>query len=288
VSLPYVITILVTSGDPDGVRVVEKSNWSGQGVVFSRTDLALAQAQGIDVPGVYVLLGDDLDASFEGIVYVGEGEDVGKRLGSHQRDDAKEFWTSTVVFTSKDSALNKAHIRYLESRLIELAHVARRVKVANSTRPAVPPMSAADLAEAEGFLAEMLAIFPVLGVSAFDRPAVREVAGIRYRLSGPDASGEGEDRNDGFLVFAGATARIEETASLSEPFSRLRRRLVETGVFVHDGGLYRLAEDHLFNSPSTAAMALLSRNANGRTEWKDSSGVTLKEHQTRAASGGTT
>ncbi len=139
---------------------------------------------------------------------------------------------------------------------------------------------------AEGFLAEMLAIFPVLGVSAFDRPAVREVAGIRYRLSGPDASGEGEDRNDGFLVFAGATARIEETASLSEPFSRLRRRLVETGVFVEDGGLYRLVEDHLFNSPSTAAMALLSRNANGRTEWKDFAGVTLKEHQTTAASGG--
>lgn len=284
-SLPYVITILVTSGDPDGVRVVEKSNWSGVGVVFARTDLASALSQHIDAPGVYVLLGDELDSAFEGVVYVGEGEDVGKRLGSHQRDDAKEFWTSTVVFTSKDSALNKAHIRYLESRLIDLAHGARRVKVANSTRPSPPPMSAADLAEAEGYLAEMLAIFPVLGVSAFDRPAVREVAGIRYFLTGPDAAGEGEDRNDGFLVFAGATARVAETSSLSEPFSRLRRRLLETGVFALDGSVYRLTEDHLFNSPSTAAMALLSRNANGRTEWRDAGGVTLKAHQTQAVPG---
>lgn len=285
-SLPYVITILVTSGDPDGVRVVEKSNWSGMGVVFARTDLVAARGQSIGVPGVYVLLGDELDSAFDGVVYVGEGEDVGVRLASHLRDDAKEFWTSTVVFTSKDSALNKAHIRYLESRLIELAHAARRSKVANATRPALPPMSAADLAEAEGFLAEMLAIFPVLGVSAFDKPIVRTAQGIRYFLTGPDASGQGEDRSDGFLVFAGAKARIEETASLSEPFSRLRARLLAEGVFVEENGVYRLTEDHLFNSPSTAAMALLSRNANGRTEWKDADGVALKSHQTNAAAGG--
>lgn len=284
-SLPYVITILVTSGDPDGVRVVEKSNWSGVGVVFSRTDLGAARSQGIASPGVYVLLGDEFDSAFEGVVYVGEGEDVGGRLASHLRDDAKDFWTSTVVFTSKDSALNKAHIRYLESRLIELAHAARRVRLANSTRPAPPPMSAADRAEAEGFLDAMLAIFPALGVSAFDKPVPGVVKTRRYFLRGPDAAGEGEDRSDGFLVFAGATARVEETSSLSDSFRRLRARLVEAGVLVLDGGVYRLTEDQLFNSPSTAAMTLLSRNANGRTEWKDADGTTLKAHQTAAAEG---
>lgn len=284
-SLPYVITILVTSGDPDGVRVVEKSNWSGLGVVFARTDLGTARSEGIGSPGVYVLLGADPDAAFEGIVYVGEGEDVGSRLASHQRDDAKEFWTSTVVFTSKDSALNKAHIRYLEARLIDLAQEARRVRLANSTRPTLPPMSAADRAEAEGFLDAMLAIFPVLGVSAFDKPLAGVVESRRYFLRGPDASGVGEDRSDGFLVLAGSTARVEETSSLSDPFRRLRARLVETGVMVLDNGVYRMTEDHLFNSPSTAAMTLLSRNANGRTEWKDAEGTTLKAHQTAAAEG---
>ena len=123
-------------------------------------------------------------------------------------------------------------------------------------------------------------------MSAFDKPVTRDVAGRRYFLNGPDASGEGEDRNDGFLVFAGATARIAETGSLSEPFSRMRSRLVDAGVFIEEGGVYRLTEDHLFNSPSTAAMALLSRNANGRTEWKDAGGVTLKTHQTNEVPGG--
>lgn len=278
-SRPYVITILVTAGDPDGVRVVEKSNWSGEGLVFSRADFGAAVEQGMSSPGVYVLLGDDSSGEFEAAAYVGEGEDVGKRLASHLRDDAKDFWMSTVVFTSKDAALNKAHIRHIESRLIKLAYSVRRVGIMNSTQPGSPPMSPADLAEAEGFLAEMLAIFPVLGVSAFDRPLVREAGRVRYFLSGPDARGEGEDRSDGFLVFAGATARVEETGSLSESFRRIRARLVSTGVLVEDGGVLRLTDDHLFKSPSTAAMTLLSRNANGRTEWKDAERVTLKEHQ---------
>ncbi|MCS5693559.1 DUF4357 domain-containing protein [Cyanobium sp. FGCU-6] len=33
-----------------------------------------------------------------------------------------------------------------------------------------------------------------------------------------------------------------------------------------------LVEDHEFNSPSQAAMALLARTANGRIEWKDTAG----------------
>jgi hypothetical protein len=279
VSLPYVITILVTSGDPDGVRVVEKSNWTGSGMVFSRSDLAAAVAQGLASPGIYVLMGEDPDEAFEGVVYVGEAEDVGKRLASHQKDDSKEFWTDTVVFTSKDAALNKAHIRYVESRLIALAHGARRVRLSNGTQPSLPPMSHADMAEAEGFLAEMLAIFPVLGVSAFDKPVAHAPGRVRYFLSGPDAKGEGEERSDGFLVFAGASCRIEETSSLSPSFSKLRSKLVASGVLDEQGGVYRLTEDHLFKSPSTAAMTLLSRNANGRTEWKDANGVSLKEHQ---------
>ena len=281
--LPYVISILVTNGDPDGVRVVNKSNWTGCGVVFARADLGAAVGQGLGSPGVYVLLGDDPDEQFDGISYIGEAEDVGKRLASHQRDDAKDFWTDTVVFTSKDAALNKAHIRHLESRLVGLAHDARRVRIANSTRPATPPMSAADQAEAEGFLVEMLAIFPVLGVSAFDRPAAHEAGRVRYHLSGPDASGMGEDRSDGFVVFAGSTGRIAETTSLSPSFAKLRQHLVTSGVLAEECGVYRLVSDHLFKSPSTAAMVLLGRNANGREEWKDANGVTLNQHQINSA-----
>ena len=41
-TLSYVITILVTSGDPEGVWVVEKSNWTGRCVKFARADQGAA------------------------------------------------------------------------------------------------------------------------------------------------------------------------------------------------------------------------------------------------------
>jgi hypothetical protein len=65
--------------------------------------------------------------------------------------------------------------------------------------------------------------------------------------------------------------------------SNLRRVLVEKGVFIDDGESYRLAQDYSFDSPSTAAGVLLGRSANGRIEWKDASGRSLKELQEAAA-----
>ena len=280
----YVLTILVTSGDPDGVRVVEKSNWSGRGVVFGRSDLGDAAAQGISSPGIYVLIGEDPDGPFDQRIYVGQGEEVGKRLAQHQRDESKDFWNNTVVFVSKDGGLNRAHILHLEARLLELADASKRVAVANGNRPSPPLLSPSANAEAEGFLREMLAIFPVLGLAAFEKPGTAGPAlRRRYFLKGPDAEGEGEDRPDGFLVLANANARIEDAASLSPSFGRLRARLLASGHLIERNGVYEMADDYLFKSPSTAAMVLLGRNANGRTEWKDSDGVTLKEHQDAAA-----
>ena len=37
-SPPFYIRILVPTGNPDGLRIVEKSNWSGVGIVFNRSN----------------------------------------------------------------------------------------------------------------------------------------------------------------------------------------------------------------------------------------------------------
>ncbi len=188
-ALPYVITILVTAGDPDGVRVVEKSNWTGRGLVFSRADLATALEHGLSSPGVYVLVGDDPDEEFDQQIYIGQGEDVGKRLKQHQGDDGKEFWNETVVFVSGNESLNRAHISHLESSLIRLATEAKRTRLANGNQPAIPRMALTDVAVADGFLAEVLAIFPVLGINAFDLPETKPSGRRRYFLTGPSAKG---------------------------------------------------------------------------------------------------
>ena len=276
---PYVIKILVPSGDPAGVRVVEKSNWSGRGVVFARSDLALAAREGLHSPGIYILRGEDPDQAFDSVVYIGQSDDVALRLTQHMRSDDKAFWTETVAFVSKDSALNKAHGSLLEAKLIELANAAGRAKVMNRTQPPSPSLSAVDLAEAEGFLAEALAILPLLGVVAFEKPSPRASVSQRLFLSGPETDGKGEIRSDGFLALAGSTARTNALDSLGPGWTKLRSHLVETGAFVEEGSSCRLSQDYLFKSISAASSVLLGRQSNGWLEWKNADGVTMKDLQ---------
>ena len=282
-SSPYVITILVTSGDPDGVRVIEKSNWTGRGVMFARADLATAVEQGLDSPGVYMLLGDDPDEQYDRQIYVGQGDNIAKRLQQHQRDDGKDFWDTTLVFLSGNQSLNRAHVSFLEAELIRLANSAKRARVTNGNQPSIPHLPPTDHAVAAGFLDEMRAIFPIVGVDAFETPDTKPSTGtaaIRYFLSSRGGTGEGEERSDGFLVHAGAIARHDVTPSLEASGSiRIRDRLIASGRLVDEGSHYRLAEDTLFRTPSAAALVLVGEHVNGRVEWKDANGVTLKDHQ---------
>jgi hypothetical protein len=45
------------------------------------------------------------------------------------------------------------------------------------------------------------------------------------------------------------------------------------------GDHLEFTQDYLFNSPSTAAGVAQGRSANGRIDWKDDRGRTLKEFQ---------
>ena len=42
-----------------------------------------------------------------------------------------------------------------------------------------------------------------------------------------------------------------------------------------EDGVYTFSRDHLFSSPSMAAMAVMGRSANGWVEWKTMDGRTL-------------
>jgi hypothetical protein len=64
---------------------------------------------------------------------------------------------------------------------------------------------------------------------------------------------------------------------------RTRAQLIRQGVFSRqDNQVERLLDDE-FKSPSQAALLLLARSANGRLDWKDAAGITLKERQERTA-----
>ena len=188
------IRLFLAEGTPDGLWLVEKSNWTGLGLVLPRSGYAQARTRvELTRPGVYVLVGPSETVADRQRVYVGEADVLGKRLDQHQA--SKDFWTKAVVFTSKDQNLNKAHVRYLESRLLTLASEAGRCEVDNANAPGAPSLSEAEAAEMDVFLDEMLVLFPVLDVRAFER--IAEEVSPRLRAGGPHAQAEGADTPDG-------------------------------------------------------------------------------------------
>ena len=172
-SHPFSIRIFVANGDPDGLRIIERSNWNGKAMMFPRPLLPdVKKREEFSRTGVYLLLGPREDGEGE-MLYIGEGDPVRPRLENHF--SKKDFWNRGVFFvTGQEGALNKAHVQYLEARLIELANAAKRMSLDNQNQPNRPTLNEADQADMEVFLGHMLQILPLLGISAFEKPAGRQ------------------------------------------------------------------------------------------------------------------
>ena len=272
------IRIFLANGGADGVWVVEKSNWTGKALMAPRTRYKELRARkDLDGPGVYLLIGPTESGVPAHRIYIGETDDLPGRLDNHNKN--KDFWNRAIVFTSKDTNLNKAHIRHLEGRLITLALAATRADIENGNVGSMPPLSEPDTAEAEAFLAEMLLIYPVLGVQVFQKAAEQPSNSVVLHLTGKGTAARGTETPDGFVVHAGSLARVDVVPSIHAYGVQLRQALMESGRLVSEGAHLRLTEDYLFTSPSTAAMVMLGRTSNGRVEWRSAQGKTLKELQ---------
>src|SRR5690606_6848639 len=130
-------------GDPNGRMTCELSNWTGKAYRIPRIKIKdCGDRPDLMNTGVYLLLGRDQDGQEQ--VYLGEAETIFERLKQHIKE--KDFWNEAIVFVSKDENLNKAHIKYLESRLYELSKNASRYKLANGNIPPQPAISEADRA----------------------------------------------------------------------------------------------------------------------------------------------
>jgi len=286
VKLGVSLRIYLPEGTPDGVRLVSKSNWTGLAVAVSRSRYPTARATRGEfrTPGVYVLTGPAENAKYEARVYIGEGEDPRVRIDAHHGQ--RDFWNRVVLFTSSAPILNKATIRYLEARLLELAAGAGKAELENSTGPSVPPLSEPDQQDAESFLRDMLIIYPLLGLNFFE-PSEQPAEEEKLALSGPQASALGIETENGFLVFAGAKARRETVGSIPSWADSLRQELIESGALTTDPTeetSYVLSNDQEFKSPSAAAAVFLGRSAAGPLEWKNSRGLSLRKLREQAIS----
>lgn len=283
---PFSLRIFVADGDPDGLRLVERSNWVGKAIVFPRTLLPkIKQRIELNQTGVYLLLGPREDGEGE-ILYIGEGDPVRPRLESHYAQ--KDFWNRAVCFVAAPGQLNKAHVQFLEANLIRLARNAKRLPLDNANQPAEPSLSEADCADMQVFLENMLGMLPVLGVHAFEQtaPTAGLVSEMALTCKGKGVVASGYEATQGFVVKAGSQA-VSDTAPSMQQHVRsmfdLREELIGNGVLQRQGDHFRFAQDYVFSSPSTAAAVVLGRSANGRIEWKDGAGRTLKARQEQLA-----
>jgi len=166
---PFTIRIFVPDGDPEGVRVIDRMNWTGLGIIFPREKwLSTKQRPEFSRTGVYILSGYEKPEDELPTIYIGEGDVIRNRIDSHYQN--KDFWDRGIVFTASNNSLNKAHVKWLEYALVNRAVQAQRSILENGTEPQEPSLSEAERADTDAFLNEILQILPLVGLRAFEIP----------------------------------------------------------------------------------------------------------------------
>jgi hypothetical protein len=280
------IKLFLIDGDTNGRLTCELSNWTGKAYKLPRNLIKICTDRPeIQTTGVYMLLNKSADLSEKGQLYIGEAENIFNRLTQHVKE--KDFWNEAIVFISKDDNLNKAHIKYLENRLHDIACSANRYELINNQKPTQSSISESDKAEMEEFLSNILTLVSTLGYNAFEQ--IRQVdtkvqtdneEDLFYISATRGANGIGKTTSEGFVVFENSQVADPITNSYPKTMKKLRDTLISESVIVKENDKLIMKRDYLFSSSSSAAMIIMGRSANGLTEWKMKSGKTLQEYET--------
>lgn len=288
------IRLFLINGDPNGRVVCELSNWTGLGYRIPRTLIKESpERKELHNSGIYLLIGNAEFSDSLPPVYIGEAEDVQNRLEQHLKSQDKDFWVTTIIFISKDNNLNKAHIKYIENRLYEIARDSERYELRNANTPTRSSLSEFDIAEMEEFIDKLRLLTNALGYKIFE-PVVshtssltatdeqsnadkNEILYLKAQKEGREAYATGKRTTEGFVVFRDSVGPVDVVESFGEQRHKKREQLLAEGVLVQEGNRLIFTKDHLFTSPSSAASIIKGRSANGLTNWVNESGITLKE-----------
>jgi len=277
------IKLFLPRGDAKSLRTAEISNWTGKAIAAPRTELDdLLAREELEKAGVYILIGSDPITNAPR-AYIGEAEIIRERLKQHK---TKEFWVSAVVFVSKDENLTKAHVRYLENRLLaEAAQVDRFQLEQNQAGGSRLPES--DRQDMEVFLAHIRQLLPVLGTdirAPIAEPSEKPQPGGILFCRNKGAEARGQRTANGFVIFKGSSAVLDQRPSAeSYPYVVAQRnQFIADGILAERDGLLVFTRNAEFSSPSAAAAVIHGGSANGLIVWKTREGKTLKELDAQA------
>lgn len=288
------VRLYLVDGTSTGILTAEIMNWTGHVLAGPRTRLEAALGrEELKRTGVYILFGSDGSETDRQKVYVGESDEIAKRLYQHNRDETKEFWERFIAVTSKDLNLTKAHVKYLEARLLDLVHAAKKSVVANKDNPSFDRLPEADTADMENFLSQIELILPVIGVEFLKKPRTNlpkmETSGgdspvfhsnsevddslrsnPRFELKnvGAGINATATEVDGEFIVLAGSSGSLQEKSSFSEKLKSIRDdALVSERIRKTSEKNFQVVEDIALSSPSAAAVFLFGTSRNGRTDW---------------------
>ncbi|MGB7443946.1 MAG: GIY-YIG nuclease family protein [Coleofasciculaceae cyanobacterium] len=289
------IRIFLIDGTPNDILTAEIINWTGKIIIAPRSQLAqLARRDEVKRTGVYILAGEDADKPNQECIYLGESDNVFKRLTDHNKKEDKDFWVKTAVIISKDENLTKAHVRYLESKLIQLAKQAGIVNLVNGTEPEIVGLPESDIADMNFFLSQVQILLPVLGFS-FSLPvptpeslneeesesSIKDISPVFYMsMSREEISAKAQEINGEFVILKDSQARQDEADSCPTIAKNQREQLKINGKLINEDTYLRFTENVSFSSPSTAAAVISGSSRNGRETWKvEKTNQTYKDWQ---------
>ncbi len=273
------IELFLVNGTADSLITAELSNWNGKALKIPRIEVASCNRDDITQAGVYFLFCKEEDDSTS--VYIGEAENVKDRLVQHLRDYQSEkekyYWNTAVIFIGRD--LNKALIRYLENRFVEIARRCNRCQVLTKNTYRNTVMKESQIAVMEEFVDNVKVLINTLGYKILE-PILHVDAdpskntSEEFFITSGSVSATGMITSEGFVVLKGSSVNEKTSAkSLSAGMKKLRDKIFSEGKVDN----LITTEDLLFSSSSAAADFVLGYSASGPRTWKTKDGKTLKE-----------
>ena len=272
------IELFLANGTADSLITAELSNWNGKAIKIPRIEVSECNRDDIKGAGIYFLFCKEDDDSDS--VYIGEAENIQERLIQHLRDYSSEkekyYWNTAVLFVGRD--LNKALIRYLENRLVEIARKSKRYIVLTKNTYRNTVMKESQIAAMEEFVDNIKILITSLSYKVLepmlqnDSVSSQDNEMLYLTVGGTEA--KAMITTEGFVLISGSSVNEKTTVkSLSAGMVKLRNKYLDAGKVKN----WKTVEDILFSSSSAAAVFVLGYSVSGPATWKDKNGRTLKE-----------
>ena len=282
------VTIYMIDGIAVGPRTVEIGNWTGKAIYSSRSSIkGILKRSEFDNPAVYILQSQSDTGDYQDKVYIGETENLRKRMEKHLSE--RDF-TDFVAFVSKDENLTKAHIKYLESRLIEFSEKAKSSQVENINSSNQARLPEADVSDMEYFLEQIRLVLPLMGfrclVPSVVDSSVENISSqsgrvekVTYFIERKGFSATMVESDQGYIVKKGSQCSKSTARSMAQGWLKIRENLINKEILETKGSYLEFKEDAIFNSSSAAASVVLGKQSAGPVSWRDKTGKTLKDNQ---------